>query len=112
YLKKEIEMYGYITSTVEDFDRVLEVCEKFFPQLVLLDINLPSFHFFYWCRHLRLMSTCPLIFISVRVGEMDQVMALEIGIDDFITNPFHPELVLAITRSEIKCGYVVYSVFR
>ncbi|HLR73243.1 MAG TPA: response regulator transcription factor [Pseudogracilibacillus sp.] len=109
YLKKEIEKYGYIASVVEDFDRVLEVFEQFSPQLVLLDINLPSFDGFYWCRQIRLISTCPIIFISARVGEMDQVMALENGGDDFITKPFHPEIVLAKIRSQIRRAYGEYA---
>lgn len=109
YLKKEIEKYSYIASVVEDFDRVLEVFEQFSPQLVLLDINLPSFDGFYWCRQIRLISTCPIIFISARVGEMDQVMALENGGDDFITKPFHPEIVLAKIRSQIRRAYGEYA---
>src|SRR5699024_7557385 len=111
YLKKEIEKYGYITSTVEDFDRVLEVFEQFSPQLVLLDINLPSYDGFYWCRQIRLLSTCPVIFISARTGEMDQVMALENGGDDFITKPFHPEIVMAKIRSQLRWAYGEYSAF-
>src|SRR5699024_9602913 len=82
-----------------DFQNILEDFEKFAPHLVLLDINLPSFDGFYWCRQLRQISTCPIIFISARVGEMDQIMALENGGDDFITKPFHPEIVLAKVRS-------------
>lgn len=109
YLKKEIEKYGYIANIVEDFDYVVEAFEQFSPQLVLLDINLPSFDGFYWCRQIRLLSTCPIIFISARVGEMDQVMALENGGDDFITKPFNPEIVLAKIRSQIRRAYGEYA---
>ncbi|HLR71393.1 MAG TPA: response regulator transcription factor, partial [Pseudogracilibacillus sp.] len=76
---------------------------------VLLDINLPSFDGFYWCRQIRLVSTCPVIFISARTGEMDQVMAIENGGDDFITKPFHPEIVLAKIRSQIRRAYGEYA---
>src|SRR5699024_501533 len=94
-LEKTIQKYDYETKAAVDFQNILEEFEKFAPHLVLLDINLPSFDGFYWCRQLRQISTCPIIFISARVGEMDQIMALENGGDDFITKPFHPEIVLA-----------------
>ena len=79
------------------------------PHLVLLDINLPSYDGFYWCRQIRKVSTCPVIFISARTGEMDQVMALENGGDDFITKPFSPEIVLAKIRSQLRRAYGEYS---
>src|SRR5699024_7911516 len=92
-----------------DFQNVLEVFEKFAPHLVLLDINLPSFDGFYWCRQLRHISTCPIIFISARVGEMDQIMALVNARADFITKPFHPEIVLAKVRSQLRRAYGEYA---
>src|SRR5699024_10721851 len=58
---------------------------------------------------IRQISTCPIIFISARVGEMDQIMALENGGDDFITKPFHPEVVLAKVRSQLRRAYGEYS---
>lgn len=109
HLAKDVEKYGYSTRIVKDFDRVIEEFEEFSPELVLLDINLPSFDGFYWCRQIRLTSTCPIIFISARVGEMDQVMAIENGGDDFITKPFHPEVVLAKIRSQIRRAYGEYA---
>ncbi len=77
YLSKEIEKYGYEVHVVLDFTTVTNEFNSFQPHLVLLDINLPSFDGFYWCRQIRKVSTCPVIFISARTGEMDQVMALE-----------------------------------
>ena len=58
------------------------------PDVVLLDINLPSYDGYYWCRQIRQHSTSPIIFISARSGEMDQVMAIENGGDDYIENRF------------------------
>src|SRR5690625_1516751 len=100
FLLKDIEKYGYEACIVTDFDDVMEEFEQFAPHLVLLDINLPRYDGFYWCRQIRQLSTCPVIFISARTGEMDQVMALENGGDDFITKPFHPELVMAKISSQ------------
>lgn len=109
HLAKDVEKYGYIAHKIMDFDDVIGEFERFSPQLVLLDINLPSFDGYYWCRQIRLISTCPVIFISARTGEMDQIMALENGGDDFITKPFHPEIVLAKIRSQLRRAYGEYA---
>lgn len=109
YLRVEIEKYGYEAYIVRDFSNILEAFHSFEPQLVLLDVNLPNYDGFYWCRQIRLVSTCPVIFISARVGEMDQVMALENGGDDFITKPFSKEIVLAKIRSQLRRAYGEYS---
>jgi len=101
-LREHLEKYGYETGTVEDFDRVLDFFEAFEPGLVLMDVNLPKFDGFYWCRQIRSVSTCRILFISARSGEMDQVMALEYGADDYITKPFHMEVVLAKIRSQLR----------
>ncbi|MDR4174020.1 response regulator transcription factor, partial [Bacillus nitratireducens] len=74
-----------------------------------LDVNLPSFDGFYWCRQIRTLSTCPIIFISARNGEMEQVMALEHGADDYITKPFHYEVVMAKIRSHLRRIYGEYA---
>src|SRR5690625_1447184 len=85
HLEKEIKKYNHETYIVQNFEKLIDEFEQFMPDLVLLDINLPSYDGFYWCRQIRQQSTCPIIFISARTGEMDQVMALENGGDDYIT---------------------------
>ena len=102
HLQREIEKYGYETYTVTNFENIMLDFKRFRPELVLLDINLPSYDGFYWCRQIRQESICPVIFISARTGDMDQVMALENGGHDFITKPFHPELVLAKINSQLR----------
>jgi DNA-binding response OmpR family regulator len=108
-LQAYIKDYGYSVVTVQAFDRVLEEFRAHNPDLVLLDINLPSFDGYYWCRQIRLESVCPVIFISARTGEMDQVMALENGGDDFITKPFHAQVVVAKIRSHLRRAYGEYA---
>jgi len=78
-LAETLRKYQYEVETIEDFDRVLEQFTRFAPHLVLLDINLPAYDGYYWCRQLRQITTCPIIFISARSGEMDQIFALENG---------------------------------
>ncbi|MDO6450994.1 response regulator transcription factor [Oceanobacillus profundus] len=108
-LQNHLEKYGYKAVITEQFDAVTEVFKLVLPDLVLLDINLPSFDGFYWCRQIRQISTCPILFISARSGEMDQVMALENGGDDFITKPFAYEVVTAKIRSSLRRAYGAYA---
>lgn len=97
-----LEKYQYEVQVVEDFERIAEECAAYNPHLVLLDINLPIYDGYYWCRQLRQQTMCPIIFISARSGDMDQVFALENGGDDFITKPFHYEIVLAKIKSHLR----------
>src|SRR5690625_979511 len=101
--------YGFESYIATDFQQIMEEFKNYDPHLVLLDINLPSFDGYYWCRMIRQVSTCPVIFISARIGEMDQVMALENGGDDFITKPFHSEVVLAKINSQLRRAYGEYA---
>lgn len=109
HLKNFTEKYGYMASIVNDFDDIMKQFRAEQPDLVLLDINLPAFDGYYWCRQIRLESICPVLFISARTGEMDQVMALENGGDDFITKPFHPDIVMAKIRSQLRRAYGAYA---
>ncbi|GIO25442.1 response regulator transcription factor [Ornithinibacillus bavariensis] len=109
YLQNYITKYGYDVTLTENFENLMEEFRKELPDLVLLDINLPSYDGYYWCRQIRNESICPVIFISARTGEMDQVMALENGGDDFITKPFHPDIVMAKIRSQLRRAYGEYA---
>ncbi|EEM16757.1 MULTISPECIES: response regulator transcription factor [Bacillus] len=108
-LSSYIEKYGYQAIVIVDFQRVLDIFSQEKPELVLLDINLPSFDGYYWCRQIRAISTCPILFISAREGTMDQVMALENGGDDYIPKPFHYEVVMAKVRSQLRRAYGDYA---
>lgn len=109
YLAQMLQKYGYQVVKVTDFEQVLDTFQTVAPQLVLLDINLPAFDGFYWCRQIRKTSVCPVIFISARTGDMDQVRALENGGDDYITKPFHPDIVVAKIRSHLRRTYGEYA---
>ncbi|AIF42425.1 response regulator transcription factor [Virgibacillus sp. SK37] len=109
YLESYINKYGFIVKSVVNFENIMQSFHEYQPQLVLLDINLPYFDGYYWCRQIRKESICPVIFISARTGEMDQVMALENGGDDYITKPFHPDIVMAKIRSQLRRAYGEYA---
>ncbi|WP_219838843.1 response regulator transcription factor [Paenibacillus sp. R14(2021)] len=108
-LQAHIQKYGYGSTIVDDFEHVLEQFQAHKPHLVLLDINLPSYDGYYWCRQIRSVSTCPIIVISARSGKMDQLMALENGADDYMTKPFHYEIVMAKIRSQLRRAYGDYA---
>ena len=108
-LADTLKKYQYEVAVVQNFERIVDECVTFDPHLVLLDINLPTYDGYYWCRELRQHTKCPIIFISARSGEMDQIFALENGGDDFITKPFHYEIVLAKIRSHIRRTYGEYA---
>lgn len=109
HLSAYIKKYQYEVIIAIDFETIMETFRREKPDLILLDINLPSFDGYYWCRQIRKESICPVIFISARTGEMDQVMAIENGGDDFITKPFHPDIVMAKIRSQLRRAYGEYA---
>jgi two-component system OmpR family response regulator len=111
-LAEELERYGHRVSTARDYGRVKEEFATLKPDLVLLDINLPRFDGYYWCRQIRTISKVPILFISARDGDIDQVRALESGGDDYITKPFNLELVLAKVKSALRRAYGEYALVR
>lgn len=108
-LKEYISKYEFDVKVVEDFEDIMNEFHEFNPSMVLLDVNLPKFDGFYWCRKIRQESKIPIIFISARDGGMDQVMALENGGDDYITKPFYYEVVIAKIKSHIRRAYGDYA---
>ncbi|MCG8398387.1 response regulator transcription factor [Bacillus atrophaeus] len=104
-----LQKYGYHVQIAEKLNQIKEEFTAMKPDLVLLDINLSYFDGFYWCRQIRTISNVPIIFISARTDELNQVMAIENGGDDYITKPFHLEVVLAKIKSVLRRTYGEYS---
>ncbi|GMK42614.1 DNA-binding response regulator [Paenibacillus sp. CCS19] len=108
-LQQYMERYGYEAVRAARFRELKQECVELNPHLVLLDINLPHFDGFYWCRQIRTVSNVPIIFLSARVGDMDQVMAIENGGDDYMTKPFHLDVVMAKIKSALRRAYGEYA---
>lgn len=108
-VSEHLQKYNYDVYTPESLEKVLECFEQVQPDLVLMDVNLPYYDGFYWTRKIRLSSNCPIIFLSARESNMDQVMALEYGADDYITKPFSYDLLLAKIKSHIRRVYGEYA---
>ncbi|QAA31552.1 response regulator transcription factor [Clostridium manihotivorum] len=108
-IKNHLEKYGYKSQIIEDFNNIKTEFIKNNPHIVLMDINLPVFDGFYWCRDIRTISNVPIIFISARDSDMDQVMAIENGGDDYITKPFSYDVLLAKIKGVIRRVYGSYA---
>lgn len=108
-IKVHLERYGYKMYLVDNFSDIKNEFAQNKPDLVLMDINLPFFDGFYWCSAIRSISKVPIIFISARDSDMDQVMAIENGGDDFITKPFSYDVLLAKIKGILRRVYGSYA---
>lgn len=93
---------GYICEAPWEFESVIEDIIYKKPELVLLDINLPVFDGYYICREIRKHSEVPIIVVTSRDTELDELMALNLGADDFITKPYNTQILLAHISSVLK----------
>ncbi|MBO1910161.1 response regulator transcription factor, partial [Microvirga sp. 3-52] len=94
-LKFRLEQWSFTVTGPDDFEDVLTSFLIQEPHLVILDIQLPAFDGFYWCREIRAVSKVPIVFLSSRDHPMDMVMAMNMGADDYIQKPFDTDVLLA-----------------
>ena len=94
-IKKHLEKWNYDVFVVNDFENVLEDFRHYEPLLILLDISLPYYNGYYWCQEIRKESEVPIIFISSTSENMNIVMAMNMGADDFIAKPFDENVLTA-----------------
>lgn len=104
-LAKYLARWGYELIKVENFENIIEQFIKEDPYLVLMDINLPYFDGFYWCYKIRELSKCPILFLSSRDQDMDIIMAMNSGGDDYITKPFSVEVLSAKIAAILRRTY-------
>ncbi len=102
---QNLEKYNYNYKICEDFEVIINEMIKFNPHLILLDINLPKYDGFYWCEEIRKISKVPIIFISSRDSNMDMIMALNMGGDDFVQKPFSMDFLITKIKSNIRRTY-------
>ncbi|KAF0820848.1 MULTISPECIES: response regulator transcription factor [unclassified Cytobacillus] len=100
-----LKKWQYDVVEVTQFDQVLTEFEQTSPHLILLDINLPVFDGYYWCQQIRSVSKVPIIFLSSRNQNMDIIMAINMGGDDFIQKPFDLDILLAKISALIRRKY-------
>ncbi|TGA99412.1 response regulator transcription factor [Sporolactobacillus shoreae] len=100
-----LEKWHFEGIAAIDFDHILQTFIDSKPQLVLLDINLPAFDGYFWCRKLREISKVPIIFISSRDTRMDKIMAMNMGGDDFIQKPIDMDILMAKINALLRRTY-------
>ena len=104
-VKMELKRWGYDVDCVENFSNVMEDFNEINPQLVLLDIMLPYFNGYYWCQEIRKVSNVPIVFISSKSENMDIVMAIQFGGDDYITKPINMDVAVAKIQAILRRTY-------
>ncbi len=104
-LQEGLGKWDLEVSLCRDFSRVLDEFKALWPDLVLLDITLPSYNGYYWCQEIRKESQVPIIFLSARNENMDILMALQIGADDYITKPIDLNLTVSKIRALLRRTY-------
>lgn len=101
-LKYNLEREGYRAVTAHDGYEALEVFEKEAPDLVILDVMMPHLDGFQVCRKIREVSNVPVIMLTARAEEMDTVIGLEMGADDYVTKPFSMKALMARVRTGLR----------
>lgn len=104
-LEKHLAKWGFIASYVTDFNKVSEKFADFEPQLVLMDISLPFFNGYHWCAQIRQISKVPIIFLSSASDNINIVMAVNMGADDFIAKPFDFNVLVAKIQALLRRTY-------
>ena len=104
-LQKVLTQWDYDVKCVTDFKEVMNDFINFNPHLVLLDISLPYFNGYHWCAEMRKLSQIPIIFISSMSDNMNIVMAMNMGGDDFISKPFDLTVMVAKIQALLRRSY-------
>lgn len=104
-IREHLQAWNYDVCCVEDFSNVVAEFVRFDPQLVLMDITLPFFNGYHWCSEIRKISKVPVIFLSSATDNMNIVMAVNMGADDFIPKPFDLEVLTVKIQAMLRRSY-------
>ena len=104
-LKESLCQWGFNVFYIEDFNQVLKTFIDEKPHLILMDVTLPFYNGYYWTKEIRKYSKLPIIFISSNTGNMDMIMAMNMGGDDYITKPFELDFVIAKVQALLRRSY-------
>lgn len=94
--------YGYEAYGPDKFDNIIDVVLEDNADLILLDINLPYYDGYYVCREIRKVKNTPIIVVTSRNSEMDELMSMNLGADDFVTKPYNTQILLARISSVLR----------
>ena len=104
-VQQRLQQWGFTVKGVKDFQAVMDDYRTFAPNLVMIDIQLPAYDGFHWCREIRAESNVPILFLSSRDHPMDMVMAMQMGADDFVQKPFHMDVLIAKIQAILRRTY-------
>lgn len=104
-LKKLLSKYGYNINTPTNFENIIEEIHNSKPDLILLDINLPYFDGYHICREIRKTSKVPIIIVTSRNSDMDELMSMNLGADDFVTKPYNTQILLVRIEALLRRTY-------
>mgnify|MGYP003498977574 FL=1 len=104
-IEERFAQWKFDVVGVMDFGNVLQQFQREEPQLVIIDIQLPVYDGFHWCREIRMQSNVPILFLSSRDHPMDMVMAMQLGADDFMQKPFHMDVLVAKVQALLRRTY-------
>ena len=104
-IQKEMTAWGNEAEYVQDFRNVMKIFAEYDPHLVLMDITLPFYNGYHWCSEIRKVSDVPVIFISSVADNMNIIMAVNMGGDDFIAKPFDLGVLTAKTQAVLRRTY-------
>lgn len=104
-LKEELSKWQYSVHIAQDFNHILDEFLTIKPQMVLMDITLPAFNGYHWCQEIRKVSEVPIIFITSKTDDMDMIMAIQMGADDYIQKPFRLSIVVAKIQALLRRAY-------
>ena len=101
-LMKLLNSYGYECAYSDDWQNIIQLALQGSPDLILLDINLPLFDGFHICREIRKQSEVPIIVVTSRSTDMDELMSMNLGADDFVTKPYNTQILIARIAALLK----------
>ncbi len=104
-VKERLAGWSYEVEGISNFNKVMQEFTDYKPDLVIIDIQLPKFDGFHWCRLIRNVSKVPIIFLSSRDHPTDMVMSMQLGADDFVQKPFHFDVLIARIQAILRRVY-------
>lgn len=103
--QEHLQKWGYQVRCVENFREIVSDVAEFKPDLILMDVKLPYYNGFYWCAQIRIFSKIPIVFVSSADDDMNIVMAMDMGGDDFISKPFTLPVLTAKINAMLRRSY-------
>lgn len=104
-IERHLNFWNYEIKIAEDFQNIFDDFKNFHPDLVLMDVSLPFYNGYHWCKIIRKNSKVPILFISAADENLNLIMAMDLGADDYLTKPFELELLQIKIRALLRRTY-------